>query len=118
VPGFIELRAKVKPLAHHRCVLPLDAVVDAAYAAVTGIVVQLTSTSRAMVQHGVRDLRSGVPAPEIGSDDALLRVGVQHLRQRLRAVRWHCACACRNPGHEPVGIDQIGATLRGGAWRR
>ena len=72
----------------------------------------MVNESRAMVQHGVRDLRAeSFPLPEIGADDALLRIeacgicGSDYeqfdgtLRVRMPVI----------PGHEPVGIiEQIG----------
>jgi threonine dehydrogenase-like Zn-dependent dehydrogenase len=67
----------------------------------------MPATSKAIVQHGVRDLRAGeFPLPTIGRDDALLRVeacgicGSDYeqydgtLRVRMPVI----------PGHEPVGV--------------
>jgi threonine dehydrogenase-like Zn-dependent dehydrogenase len=68
--------------------------------------------ARAMVQHGVRDLRPATfPLPEIGRDDALLRVeacgicGSDYEQfEGALPVRFPVI-----PGHEPVGvIEQIG----------
>src|SRR5438876_2035535 len=72
----------------------------------------MTPMALAMVQHGVRDLRpERFPLPEIGTDDALLRVeacGIcgsdyEQYDGTLR-VRYPLI-----PGHEPVGvIERIG----------
>jgi threonine dehydrogenase-like Zn-dependent dehydrogenase len=68
--------------------------------------------ARATVQHDVRDLRPGrFPLPEIGDDDALLRVeacGIcgSDYEQYEGALRVRMPVI---PGHEPVGIiEQIG----------
>lgn len=70
-------------------------------------------TSRAIVQHGVRDLRiESVPLPQIGAEDALLRVeacGIcgSDYEQYEGALRVPYPVI---PGHEPVGIiEEIGA---------
>jgi threonine dehydrogenase-like Zn-dependent dehydrogenase len=67
----------------------------------------MAKEARAMVQHGVRDLRPGsFPLPEIGADDALLRVeacGIcgSDYEQYDGALKAPYPVI---PGHEPVGI--------------
>lgn len=69
-------------------------------------------TSRAMVQHGVRDLREGrFPLPAIGADDALLRVEACGICGS-DYEQYDGALPVRMPlipGHEPLGmIEDIG----------
>ena len=73
-------------------------------------------TARAVVQHGVRDLRpSTLPLPRIGQDDALLRVeacGIcgSDYEQYEGALPVQYPVI---PGHEPVGvIEEIGDERR------
>jgi threonine dehydrogenase-like Zn-dependent dehydrogenase len=78
------------------------------------------SQARAMVQHGVRDLRPETfPVPKIGADDALLRIeacgicGSDYeqydgtLRVRMPVI----------PGHEPVGIIEEIGDVAANRWR-
>ena len=83
----------------------------------------MANEARAMVQHGVRDLRPGsFPLPEIGGDDALLRVeacGIcgSDYEQYDGALKVPYPVI---PGHEPVGIiEAIGdeASRRWGVRR-
>lgn len=74
----------------------------------------MTATARAIVQHGVRNLRpESFPLPDVGDEDALLRVeacGIcaSDYEQYEGALRVRYPVI---PGHEPVGIiEAIGDT--------